>query len=325
MKRQQLILIILAVLTVGVCLGAGWFLVSAWMANKEAASVRNADYAAVQKIYRGKVFPDPDTIARVKEDQKALESWLATASNLLHQGDLHIESKSPTGFKQTLQATVRALSARPGAANGRIVAPGFLFGFDQYLGESDSLPAPEHVDRLTGQLTIIERLCNELCEAGVLEIKAVQRETFDAQTEAGGPDRSQEASSSRRRRRRDEPQAQEAVAPAARKAASGEFFSKQRFSFEFLARPPAFIGALNRLAAMDLFVVVAEAEFRKTDDPIGRHDTRKKEGAASAADAATKEVDLATIPHADRIVTDPDLDPPVNVRLNIDVYSFEGV
>ncbi len=323
MKRQQLILIILAVLTVGVCLGAGWFLVSAWMANKEAASVRNADYAAVQKIYRGKVFPDPDTIARVKEDQKALESWLATASNLLHQGDLHIESKSPTGFKQTLQATVRALSARPGAANGRIVAPGFLFGFDQYLGESDSLPAPEHVDRLTGQLTIIERLCNELCEAGVLEIKAVQRETFDAQTEAGGPDRSQEASSSRRRRRRDEPQAQEA-APAARDATAGGVFSKQRFSFEFLARPAAFIGALNRLAAMNLFVVVAETEFRKTDDPIGRRDTKKKEGAASA-DAAAKAVDLATVPHVERIVTDPDLDPPVSVRLDIDVYSFEGV
>jgi hypothetical protein len=99
------------------------------------------------------------------------------------------------------------------------------------------------------------------------------------------------------------------------------YFSKQRFSFEFVARPAAFIEALNRLAAMDLFVVVAETEIRKTSDPLAVvRGAAKKD--ASGANVA---VDPATLTHAERIVTDPELEPPVSVRLEVDVYSFEGV
>jgi hypothetical protein len=81
---------------------------------------------------------------------------------------------------------------------------------------------------------------------------------------------------------------------------------------------------------MDLFVVVAETEVRKTDDPLLKWDTRKKgkegkSGAATEGIGAAAPVDLALVPHADRIVSDPELEPPVSVKLDIDVYSFEGV
>lgn len=321
MKRQQLILIFLGVLMAAICLGTGWFLFSAMLDKNAAAQERNQAYAGVQGVYRGKVFPSAETIERVHEDQKTLEAWLVTASNLVHKGDLRIESKSPTGFKQTLQSTVRALSAHPGSVNGKVVAPGFPFGFDKYLGQSDSLPAAEHVDRLTRQLTIIEMLCKELYAANIFELKAVTRETFE-ELDAPGQQKEEPQSSRRRRRRDDEASAQ---APAAAVLEASGYFSKQRFSFEFLARPSAFIATLNRLAAMDLFVVVAETELSKTEDPLDKRASASKKKESAAQGGSEVVVDPASLTHIERLVTDPELEPPARVKLEIDVYSFEGV
>ncbi len=316
MKRHQIILGVCGVLMAAVCLGAGWFLFSAMMAKNAAAEERNQKYEELQSLYNEKVFPSAENIARVKEDRKSLEAWLVTASNLVHKGDLQVDQMSPTGFKQTLQATVRRLSSQIGTVNGKVVAAGFNFGFDKYLGTSDSLPASEHVAQLSQQLTIIELLCKELFAANILSLETVTRETFDEQS-ADQP--KQDDNSNRRKRRRDD----SGRAPAAAAAVSNtsEFFSKQRFTLEFKTRPSAFIDALNRLAAMDLFVVVAETEFRKTDDPLAKRTSKKKDSTAEGAAV----VDTATLTHAERIVTDPELEPPVSVKLDIDVYSFKGV
>ena len=326
MKRQQIVLIVCGAVMAVLCLGAGWFLFSAMSARGEAADQRNEAYQQLQKIYGSKVFPSEENIARVNEDQKALESWLASASALIHKGDLQIETSSPAVFKQSLQDVVRKLSAQPGAIKGKVVDSGFKFGFDKYLGDSASLPEKENVWRLTQQLTVIERICKELYAANILSMETVQREAFD-EVQAAQPQ--EEGAGSRRRSRRDRQPERAAAAPVAQ-AAGNEFFSKQRYSFVFQARPAAFVDALNRLAAMDLFVVVAETEFRKIADPLMNRDTRKekdsdKAGAAPDALGGAAPRDLSKVPHEERIVTDPELEPPVSVKLDIDVYSFEGV
>lgn len=326
MKRHQITLIACGVLMAAVCLGAGWFLITSLAAKSAAADERNQAHEQLQTIYRAKVFPSQENIARVNEDRTVLETWLATASNLVHKGDLRVEPKTPTSFKQTLQATVRALSTHPGTVQGKVVAAGFNFGFDKYLGQSDSLPVAEHVDRLTGQLAIIERICKELYAANILELRTVRRETFD---EKGSAVQTQEEQPTGRRRRRRDDSGGDSAAPAAKAGASSEYFASQRFTFEFQARPAAFIAALNKLAAMDLFVVVAEAELRKASDPLAQLSAKKKESAAGTGatgqGAVAAPVDPATLTHVERIVTDPELEPPVNVKLDIDVYSFEGV
>ena len=322
MKRQQIIMIVCGIVMAAVCGVAGWFLFTQTTAKNRAAEERDQAYQALQQIYRGKVFPSDENIARVGEDQKVLEGWLVTASNQLHKGDLQIESKTPTSFKQTLQATVRKLSAQAGAVQGRVVAPGFNFGFDQYLGQSDSLPASEHVDRLTAQLTIIEKLCEELYAAGIMELRSVSREVFDVVKKE---EEEQESSSRRRSRRRDDSGGSARASGAAARTESA-YWTSQRFTLEFVARPVALIGALNRLAAMDMFVVVAEAQLRKAADPLAQFNAKRKESSSkAAAEGAAEPVDPAKLSHVERIVTDPELEPPVAVKLEIDVYSFEGV
>lgn len=321
MKRQQIVLIVCGALMAVLCLGAGWFLISAMGARSAAADQRNEAYQELQKIYSSKVFPSEENIARVSEDQKALEAWLAAAAALVHKGDLQVETNSPAVFKQSLQSTVRALSAQPGALKGKAVDPAFKFGFDKYLGDSASLPDKENVWRLTQQLSVIEKICKELYAANIMSLESVQRETFD-EAKAEQP-KEESGGGGRRRSRRDrQPERSVAATPA---SGAGEFYSKQRYSFVFQARPAAFIEALNRLASMDLFVVVAETEFRKTDDPLMKRDARKEKEPKAEGLSAAAETDLSKVSHAERIVTDPELEPPVSVKLDVDVYSFEGV
>lgn len=321
MKRQQIVLIVCGALVAVFCLGAGWFLISAMSARSAAADQRNEAYQQLQKIYGSKVFPSEENIARVSEDQKALESWLTSAAALVHKGDLQIETNSPAVFKQSLQATVRTLSAQTGALKGKVVDPAFKFGFDKYLGDSASLPEKENVWRLTQQLTVIEKICKELYAANILSLESVQREAFD-EAKSDQPKEESGAGSRRRSRRDRQPERAAVAAPV---SSAGEFFSKQRYTFVFQARPASFIEALNRLASMDLFVVVAETEFRKTDDPLLKRDARKDKEPKAEGLGDVAETDLSKLSHAERIVTDPELEPPVSVKLDVDVYSFEGV
>jgi hypothetical protein len=324
MKRQKIILIVSGALMGTVCLVEGWFLYSAMSVRSAAAEERNSANDELRGIYSAKVFPSEANIARMNEDEKALAAWLTTAAKLVHEGDLNVESNTPPVFKQSLQATVRALSAHPGAAKGKIVESGFTFGFDKYLGDSASLPDREHVWRLTQQLEIIKRICKELYAANILSLERVQREAFDE----GSKEDSEEESGGRSKKRRTRPsQPMPAAAATTSAAAAGsEYYSKQRFTFVFQARPVAFVDALNRLAAMDIFLVVAEAELSKKEDPLLKYNARKTDNKRGAgAEEAAAKVDLATVPHIERIVTDPELEPPVSVKLEIDVYSFEGV
>ena len=334
MKRQQIVLIACGSVFGLVCLGVGWFLFSAMSAKNAAADSRNSAYDNLKSIYNAKVFPSKENIARIKTDEKTLEAWLNSASNIIHKGDLQIDKESPTGFKQLLQSTVRSLSAHSGSVSGKIVANGFNFGFDKYLGESDSLPAPEHVDRLARQLKIIELVCKELYGAQILSLDKVDRETFDgAQPGESKTNRSEDMGKKRKNKRNADGASHNRSGalnemPSEGPSHSAGLFSKQRFVFGFKARPEAFIDVLNRLAAMDLFVVVSDVSFQKTDDLLTKHEAKKtdskKKSATSPLGEATA-VDPASIPHTDRIVTDPELEAPVSVELAIDVYSFEGV
>ncbi len=324
MKRQKIVLIVCGALLGGVCLVEIWFLFSAMRVRSAAADERNAANDELRGIYGAKVFPSDANISRVNEDAKALQTWVEATSKLVHQGDLNVESNTPPVFKRNLTETVRMLSQHPGAVKGKIVDSGFTFGFDKYLGDSASLPERDDVWRLTQQLEIIKRVCRELFAANILSLDEVQREVFEEGKNE--EDAQEKGGSSRRRRNRPEagPAAPARRNPAASRA--GEFYSKQRFTFVFKARPAAFVEVLNRLAATDLFLVVAEVSLQKTDDPLLKWQAagRSETGRAGAEESVAK-VDLATIPHAERIVTNPELEPPVSVRIELDVYSFEGV
>jgi len=326
MSRQHIGMIAAAVVAGVACLGVGACFLSAFMASKAAEAQRNESYETLEKCYQAKIFPSDENVARIAEDQNRLGEWMGSVSNLLHKGDLKIHAYTPVRFKQILQDSVREMQGQKGGAGKGRVAEDFKFGFDKYLGESDSLPQKEHVARLAEQLDIIHQIVAEMYAANIVRLDQIEREVFE-----GGGDpalNKPKEESGRRRPRRSEPTSPERVTrSASADPMMGRLCTKQRVTVAFTARPAALSDVLNRLAAMDLFVVVADLEFKKTDDPLSRQDVRKKDAAASArgGEKTVKEVDVSALPVADRIVTDPELEPPMGVRISLDVYSFKGV
>ena len=320
MKRNKIIMIVFVVSTTLVCSFVGWLMISAAMERRSASDERNASFASLNRIYNAKVFPGTDNIERTKANQKEIEGWLLNASNLLHKGDLPLEQLTPTAFKQGLQAAVRKLSRQPGAKQGKVVLPSFHFGFDQYLGESDSLPSPVHVPRLTSQLRIIENICKELYAANILSVESISREIFES-AEKKAADRPPPTSRRSKNKNRSSKNKRSGNVEVVQ-ASSSEYFDKQRFTFEFVATPAAFVEVLNKLASTDMFIVVAETSFVKTGDQLQRLiiGAGKKD-----AEEGVDKKDPASMSHVERMITNPDIDPPIRVTLVVDVFSFKGV
>lgn len=315
MKQQNIILIAVAAVAGIVCAAAGWLLYSESAKCGEVAEERNQSFNQLLSIYKSKPYPCNENIEQVKEDEVAIVAWLDNATNELQKGAVRVEQQTPAVFKQSLQAKVRNLSAHKGSIKGRVVAPDFKFGFDKYLSE-DSLPKPEHVERLSGQLAIIDALCNTLYEAGILSLEKVERELFDTDDEPGGG--RDEPVTRRRRASARQPAAQAAVV----QQRDDGVFPRQNFKFEFQAEPAAFVDVLNRLSAAELFVVVNSVQFSKVKDLLAERETARKSRKEDPAKA--EGAGLAKGGQPERIVTDPAIEPPVRVKLDLDVYSFEG-
>jgi len=77
---------------------------------------------------------------------------------------------------------------------------------------------------------------------------------------------------------------------------------------------------------MDAFVVISSVEFTKAGDAVLVAEERKKVILKALQESKTKG---ATAPAAlearDRLVTDPEREPPLDVTLSVDIYLCKGV
>jgi len=309
----------------GACLVIGVLFFMALAKSSGAEEKRDSAYEQLKSLYQAKVFPSNTNIQRIKDDKAVLEAWVAEASNVLARASIRIEDLTPVRFKQELQKNVRALALEKSPSGKHFVAADFKFGFDRYLGGSDSLPQSSDVAQLAQQLKLIHLIVRELYDAKIMNLTEVEREEFE--TDATDPKQgAQPAVNSRRAAAAVRRPGQQGA--SAKPATSDEMDSsltalltRQKMTFGFQAKPATLIGVLNRLAAMDAFVVVSSIEFTKAEDGIIRAEQRKK--AAAEETKGTGALTAAT--PLDRIVTDPVREPQMNVKLSVDVYLFKGV
>jgi len=299
------------------CAGVGVWFVMALTESRQKHSELVTAQNELRKLCNEKIFPNTSNIERVQEDQKALEAWIETTTNKLAKSDIPLTDATPAKFKSDLEDAIREL-VRQSAVQGRSarVAADFRFGFDKYKG--DVLPEMADVPRLNQQLDIIKLLVAELYAANVVKLDAVAREVFE-----GGAvvDTAASTTSRRNTNRTSNRPPDSGAAGAARPAAAGDMFESQRFTVAFQAYPDTFADVLNRLSTMDIFVVVSEVEVKKT----GEVAQARRETATGAPQQPEFLADGSDAPPAVQIVTNPQDEPPVNVRLVLDVYSFKGV
>ncbi len=283
-------------------LGFGAYL--AWDGRCEAEAALEADVGAFRGHYEAAVFPSKRSLDSVVSNKASYADWHAAARTLAARGDRSFPVEMPPVFKQRLQREVRRLASLAGGVDGKIAAPAFHFGFEQYLGEGGVLPREQDVPRLAVQLDTIAQVVDAFAEAGVLEVKAVQRieKKTDAETKAD---------------------AEEDEACLA-------------YAFEFTARPAALVAVLNRLAACPRFMTVKNLSFRETADMIvdnlnaaenAKNQKASARGAAGrrgrrGAPVAPQGGGGGAEPAVNPLVVDPELDAPIQVNFTLEVRDF---
>lgn len=361
MNRSKIIIAVLGALAL---LGSAFFIqraVSVAGKANEGREDRDRAFADLEKVYKDEIFPSQDNVATVKDDVARYEGVRDSFASALAAKNVQPPASriTPSAFVQSLQAFVtakineaRAIADKsPATAGKSCVADDFAFGFDRYIG-APVMPQNGDVPRLVQQLLITRNLVDVLFAARVAEIRSMTREVFEDGQSVAQPKPTQPDEGSRGgpgRRNTPGRQGRGKNAPGgkmAEEAPEEPLFTSQRFTVSFLADEHATLSVLNELARLGCFAVVSDVRIAKSATDIrapevseaelqqgrtrressSRRRRTSRHGDAddggdepSATASAPKELTLAQ-----RLMTGPDIDPPLEVTLDIDVYSFKA-
>lgn len=360
MDKAKVAFIAVAVVAVLAAAGLGFAAKTKFDAAAEARAEKENSAAELDRIYNGAIFPNAgnveameEVLAQFREGREVLTNELAKCNvSAVAPGEM-----TPSAFQSKLSEVVRFLQARAPLVEGRkTVADNFAFGFEAYFGK-ETMPSAEEVPELVRQLTMTTLLTLEAYGAQVSRITKIERDAHDKATldlRQGG-DRRREAEPEMepesKRRGGNRRKVEEKRAP---------LFTSQPMTLEFTARQDALIDFLNRLNGIKKpFVVVKTVSAKKAGDDLrkapapeaeadsasaraarepreGRAGRQPREGrAARPARGAERERETrrpaqdapaapkpAEMPPELRVVSGADIDPPLNVRLELEIFNF---
>lgn len=307
----------------GVCvLALGWFLYSAYDACvvAEEGDPESGDeglVAAKQKnkgFYTqstaAKPFPSADTITSVKSNEAAYVKWRTEAIAVAARGDCPPppENLAATVFKQRIYDEVTRMQKLPGGTAGRICASGFLFGFDQYLGEQGVTPKKHELPQLYAQLGVITNVVDLFAQSGIVEVRKFERPALEDPEAEGESQRGKAKGKDK----------------SGKAAAATDEPKRYDFKVEYTVRAPAFAKVLNGLAKSDRFYVVSEFGFSREGEALREKLKRVVEAASTSRRSSSRRGrrDQREQEEESGVVTDPRTDPPIKVNMTLSVYDF---
>lgn len=311
------------------CAGVlGWLLYSAWSERSEAETSLADETDTYRNYHSEKVFPSKTAIDTVNSNRACYAEWYTNAMTFVSRGDRVFESKNGSDFKDEMLKVVRRLADLSGGAAGKIVMRDSIeanFGFEEYLGDNGKIPNDEDVPRLTVQLDTIRAAVELFAEAGVMQVNSVQR--IAPKVEEDEDDRgSAKKNKKKKGNGKTEPQDDDAAKRMC-----------LEYVFEVTTRPAGFVAMLNKFTACERFCVLKDLEFKESGDMILERIAAAENAAAQqkkAAEAGTSgrrrrrggleapAENPAQKQKADRVVIDPELDHPLNVKFKLAVYDF---
>lgn len=342
MNRMKIVLIAVSAVFVILVAAAGVMAYNQHAASVKARKGRDREFRDLEAVFQDDIFPSEtnvtvlrDNVQRLVETRESFEKSLA-AMNVPAPTNV-----TASVFMQTLQdLVIRKVKAAPVVEGKRSVSPDFAFGFERYVGPASRMPRDSEVPRLVQQLRVIALLADEMYAANVLHIRLIGREIFE---EGGSEEASEEEETggrrSRGRGRRGARGGDEGESGGGGKALlapiSTDLYEGQHYVLRFTARQDAVIDLLNRIARFRYFAVVTDVRMKKLGPDVrqpvaagekadeGRSSRRsaKAEGPDVVQDAEAMPV-LSGLPPAQRLMSGPDIDPPLDVTVELDVLNF---
>ncbi len=343
MNRSKIILISASAVFLILVAVAGVIAGKQRVAAGKARKGRDREFKDLEAVFQDEIFPSETNVVvlggnvqRLTETRDSLEKSLV-AMNVPAPTNV-----SASVFMQKLQdIVVRKAKAAPLVEGKRSVSPDFAFGFERYVGPSSRMPRDNEVPRLVQQLGIIVQLTDEMYAANVLHINSIGREVFEeSEEEQESPPEDEEESGGRGRGRgrgrRGPRGGGEGDNTKALLAPIGtELYEGQHFVLRFAARQDAVIDLLNRIAHLRYFAVVTDVRMQKMGPdvrlPIAPNEKEeggrpsRRGGAAKPADVvqdAEATPVLSDLTPAQRLMSGPDIDPPLSVTVELDVFNF---
>lgn len=311
MKKKKIILLAAAGVAVVLMLAAGFLLYRGVVKlNNVQTELSRAD-SELDRLYGRDPFPSEANVKIERASVDLLNTWKRKLTNELTKGQVVPDrEKSPSAFISTLTEKVSKLTDQAKRLHPDTVADNFAFGFDRYFTADGARPEPPHVPRLTQQLLIVEGLTKVLLEEKIDKIVAIKREEFEATDRRGGTDLSNVG-------------------------VIGEtnLFAKLHFTFDVMSRETTLLDVMNRFAKHDQFVVITSVQMNKSAPDVKN---RAMELSASLDEDEEDTMFAAITPkgglgaatnmmtRAERLVSGLDLEKPMSVSLDVDVYWFRA-
>ena len=306
MKVRKILLIAGTGLIFILCLAGFVFAYQAYADASKVKATLGGTFKTLEGIYKANPFPGNATnVTVLRSDTAWTTNWYESLVRELREAAMPTETLSSSGFIQKLQDTGAELQKKAAAEGSKVLADGFGFGFENYLGSKSAMPKPENVKRLAVQFTMVEAITRELLDSHIANLSRIDRDKFEGDL-GEAP-----AVISRHR-------VQGGNAPAAAGThVADSHYPGQHFALYFTADEKALAEVLGRLAKMPMFVVVTELKAE-----------RGERGLLPRPEKTTGETNktaIAIAPRSQRIVSGPEVAPLLKIQLQIDVYTFEGV
>lgn len=312
------------------------------VAEQNLASARSQ----LDSFYKRDPFPSVENVSQTKGNVEVMRQWMRDIIDVAKRKQVEPDStKSPSVFINML-AKVRDSLQSKAKQNGLAVEPEFGFGFDRYVkGEPATT---DFVPRLIQQLMIIDDICNVLIEEKAKAIISIEREEFDGVRSASArPSRGGRSGSGRSTTRgaaASELLRASTIAAGKPDDMTGEFRddaldSNMKFVFNFMAKEESLLNILNRLARLEMFIVVTsvdvegttpepETEAAMTKTKAGRGSASTLPPGFTSVDAGEKKPEskaefVQTPSRQERVILGGQVEQPVKVRMELEVYRFK--
>lgn len=292
--------------------------VMAYIEKRKRSSFDSAlavQMAQLVNMYGRIPFPSDENIEATRTNVTTLSKGLSDLINAMASGQITVTNViQPLDWLSLLKKAQVGLRDRAKKA-GIEVPPKCSFGFEDYDNGVPPKKA-EHIERLTAQLIMVDRICSLMYECGIKQLVGVERQQFENSAAGEFPD----------------------VGGGIPTNTALCLFSKEHFRFVVKGKEQAILAILNACASNRLFIVVTEVEIAgatgvaklKTDaspkGTAGYAGDRRMAGREWSADVdSTDQEEGAAIdsrPKDERVISGRGLEESSAVKIDMEIYSF---
>lgn len=272
--------------------------------------------AKAERLMRQTVRPCDESVKELAASRVEILAWKDETFRFASRGDRPITELSDAAFKEFLIQDSKRLLGLPQGTTNKTLEATFEFGpFKSYISEG-KMPELENLKTLQRNWDDLALIIETLSSCGIARVTAIDLAKATVSQEEAAP------AKTNKKAKKTKKSAEPAFKPAS--------FT---YSVSCLARPAAFVKALNAFQTIERFVAVDDFSIRRGKDelaealggdkreeaaPTSRRGRRRAARAEEEDEKKSEETGILTL-------ADPQKEQPFEVTLTLTVHDFRSL